>query len=309
MINRRQLLSLLPLSLLLGGSFRSRSVLAAQSAEDVVTQLFRLAQEGNWSKIIDALSADDQKRMRRSLEATEKLSDAASIGDAMDEVPLQPEPFGELRGLLDDLTRLVEAEEAKQAADEPPVEDNLVSAARSVIDAGGLPRSRVKSDRDFLVAYLGRFEPFLDQLRNTELVIIGSISATQQRVQVVYRLADVLSLRPSVMTLTYTDLGWCAAGGNQLPMIAMLAAADRTMPTLELRVLGELTEAGLTHFLCEAECSIQGDIFQPAFCCTWFTKDSAVAEMRAGGYQQLKERLQRDLTTAWAQAIEREQNY
>ncbi len=301
-MNRRQLLQLLPLSLLLGGSFQRRNALVEETPEEVVKRVFAIAQRGDWTQLVASMSGDEINRMRQSLEATDDDSRRESIEQMMDAIPIEPEPMAQIRRLMDELTALVEAEEDERAGDAVD-EDDPLPIARNVLDAAGLPRSAVKSDSDFLIAYLDRFEPFLDELGQNELTIIGSIRADSDRVHVAYRLSGLLAFRPSVMTLTYSDLGWCAAGGDQLAAVALLAAAKKSMPTVKVCALGELSETGFTHLLCEAECIVQNDSFRPAFCCTWLMNDAELEQIRSHGTQALIRRLRHDIEAACKKAI------
>jgi hypothetical protein len=304
-ISRRNLLQLLPLSLLLGGSLKQRNALADETPEEVVKRVFAIAQRGDWSQLVASMSSDEIVRVRKSLEATSDECDRASIEQAMDAIPNEPQPMGELRGLLDELSALVDAFEDEQPS-ESVEDDESLAAARKVLNAAGMPRSPVMSDSDFLIAYLHGFQPFLDKLGENELFILGSIRADSDRVHVVYRLSGLaLWARPSVMTLTYSDLGWCAAGGDQLSAVATLAAAMQSMPTVEVRVLGELVEAGFVHLLCEADCAVQSECFRPAFCCTWLSTDAELEQIRSHGSQSLRRRLQHDIEVACKGAIER----
>ena len=305
MISRRHLLQLLPLSLLLGGSLKQRSALADESPEEIVKRVFAIAQRGDWSQLVASMSSDEIGRVRKSLEATCDESERARIEQAMDAIPNEPLPMGEIRRLLDELSAMVDAVEGRQPGESLEADEPL-AAARTLLDAAGMPRSSVLSDNDFLIAYLHGFQPFLDKLGENELFILGSIRADSDRVHVVYRLSGlVLWPRPCVMTLTYSDLGWCAAGGDQLSAVATLAAATQSMPTVEVRVLGELAESGFVHLLCEAECAIQNDCYRPAFCCTWLSTDVELEQIRSHGSQSLKRRLQADIELACKSAIAR----
>lgn len=305
MLNRRQLMRVLPLSLLLGGSFQQRSALAKELPEEVVRRMFAVAQRGDWAQLVASMPGDEVSRMRRALEASGDESHREAVEQMMDAIPSEPQPWKELRKLMDELTAIIEDEEGKRSG-ESVDEDDPLAAARAVLDAGGLPRSAGKSDSDFLIAYLDGFQPFLEELSNNKLSIIGSIQAADDCVHVAYRLSGLfLSLRPSVMTLTYSDLGWSAAGGDQLSAVALVAAAARAVPVVTVRALGELVENGLTHMLCEAECVIEEDCFRPAFCCTWMETDAELREIRSGGTQQLTQRLRHDIRATCRQAIER----
>lgn len=305
MLNRRQVLQLFPLSLVLGAPFLRREAITNETAEEVAVRLFRAAQRGDWSRLLDVMPDKVVNQLRRSLESTADVPGADSIGKMMDAVPAEPAPFPELRDALGKLDELVESAKSGSNADKLAVEGDPIKEVRQVLEvAGPIARFDVPSDRDFMMAYLRGFEPFLAQLAETDLTIVGSVPAGGERIHVIYRLSGVLALRPSVISLSYSEAGWCAVGGDQLTLVAQLSVSERMLPALKFRILGELTEAGLTHFVCEADCWLGTDFFRPSFCCTWFTRDPDVANMRAQGYEPLIRILQHDIEASCKQAIE-----
>jgi hypothetical protein len=246
----------MPLSLFLGSAFLRRSALGNNDPEEVARRVFDVVRQAHWPTIIDGAS---------------------------------PDILGRARAIM-------------QLAQSVRRDEEWVAELCKWFDVPTLSHWRALSDRDFVLAYLRGFQrthrDLLNGFSKTSLLTVGHLRESGSRAHVVYRLAGanlLPTLRPNVVTFLHSKVGWAVDWVETMPLLITMIAKERRLPRTRVRVLGEIREADLIHFVCRLDCYLREATVSPVFCCTWPYDSRDAQEMRRDDYRPLMEMLRRQV--------------